>query len=33
MVCIFCKIAKGEIPKDFIFEDENFVAFLNIKPV
>jgi len=31
--CIFCKIASGEIPKDFIYKDENFLAFLDIKPV
>ena len=26
--CIFCKIANGEIPSDFLFEDENVVAFV-----
>jgi len=31
--CIFCKIAKGEIPKEFIYKDENFLVFLDIKPV
>ena len=31
--CIFCKIVSGEIPKDFIYKDENFLAFLDIKPV
>jgi histidine triad (HIT) family protein len=31
--CIFCKIAKGEIPADKIYEDKNFLAFLDIKPV
>lgn len=31
--CIFCKIASGEIPCDKIYEDENFLAFLDIKPV
>jgi histidine triad (HIT) family protein len=31
--CIFCKIAKGEIPSDKIYEDENFLAFLDINPV
>ncbi len=32
--CIFCKIASGEIPtEDFIYEDENFVAFLDIRPI
>ena len=28
--CIFCKIVKGEIPCFKIFEDENFLAFLDI---
>ena len=31
--CIFCKIAKGEIPAEKIYEDESFLAFLDIKPV
>jgi len=31
--CIFCKIAKGEIPVDFIEETNNFVAFLDKNPV
>jgi len=31
--CIFCKIAKGEIPHDRFYEDEKFVAFLDINPV
>ncbi len=30
--CIFCKIAKGEIPSYKIFEDDNFFAFLDIHP-
>jgi len=30
--CIFCKIIKGEIPKDFIFESENLVVFPDINP-
>ena len=32
--CVFCKIAHGEIPAgaDKIYEDENFIAFLDIKP-
>lgn len=33
MDCIFCKIANGEIPTDKIYEDENVIAFLDIKPV
>ena len=31
--CIFCKIIKGEIPCTKVYEDENFFAFLDIKPV
>ncbi|MDO8530198.1 MAG: HIT family protein [bacterium] len=30
--CIFCKISKGEMPCFKIFEDENTLAFLDIKP-
>lgn len=30
--CIFCKIIRKEIPKDFEFESENLVAFLDINP-
>lgn len=32
MDCIFCKIAKGEIPSYKIYEDKNLIAFLDIKP-
>ena len=28
--CIFCKIVKGEIPCNKIYEDENVLAFLDI---
>jgi len=28
--CIFCKIIKGEIPSYKIYEDTNYLAFLNI---
>ena len=31
--CIFCKIAKGEIPSNKVYEDEKFMAFLDIKPI
>ncbi|MFA5839008.1 MAG: HIT family protein [Candidatus Paceibacterota bacterium] len=31
--CIFCKIAKGEIPCDKIVENKSFLVFLDIKPV
>lgn len=30
--CIFCKIVKKEIPKEFKFEDEKIVAFDDINP-
>ncbi len=30
--CIFCKIAKGEIPADVIYENETVIAFKDIKP-
>lgn len=30
--CIFCSIAKGEIPKNFIYESENVMAFDDINP-
>ncbi len=28
--CVFCKVAKGEIPHFKIWEDKNYVAFLDI---
>jgi histidine triad (HIT) family protein len=31
--CIFCKIIKGEIPCEKVYEDDDFFAFLDIKPV
>ncbi|HRO65915.1 MAG TPA: HIT family protein, partial [Candidatus Dojkabacteria bacterium] len=30
--CIFCQIAKGEAPSYKIWEDDDFMAFLNIFP-
>ena len=30
--CIFCKIVKGEIPSYKVYEDNNFLAFLDINP-
>lgn len=30
--CIFCKIVRGEIPAHKVYEDENFLAFLDIHP-
>lgn len=31
--CIFCKIAKNEIPSYKIWEDKDFCAFLDINPI
>lgn len=31
--CIFCKIAKKQIPSDIIFENKNLMAILDIMPV
>ncbi len=31
--CIFCKIVAGELPSSKVYEDDEFLAFLNIKPV
>jgi len=30
--CIFCKIANGEIPTEFLFEDDDVVAFRDLNP-
>ncbi|MFA6404817.1 MAG: HIT domain-containing protein [Candidatus Paceibacterota bacterium] len=30
--CIFCKIANKEIPAHIVYEDENYIAFLDINP-
>lgn len=30
--CPFCKIVKGELPSYKIYEDENYLAFLDINP-
>ncbi|HHU76707.1 MAG TPA: histidine triad nucleotide-binding protein [Firmicutes bacterium] len=30
--CIFCKISKGEIPTEFLYEDDRAVAFDDINP-
>lgn len=32
MDCIFCKIAKGEIPSKKLYEDEKVIAFHDISP-
>ena len=31
--CIFCKLANGEIPTEFLYEDENVVAFKDAHPL
>ena len=31
--CIFCKIARGDIPCTSVFESEELIAFLDISPV
>jgi histidine triad (HIT) family protein len=30
--CIFCKIVKGEIPAHKVYEDDTYLAFLDIHP-
>ena len=30
--CIFCKIVRGEIPAHKVYEDNDFLAFLDIHP-
>lgn len=31
--CIFCKIVAGDIPASKVYEDEHFLAFLDISQV
>jgi len=31
--CIFCKIVKGDIPSYKVYEDADFIAFLDIRPL
>jgi histidine triad (HIT) family protein len=31
--CIFCKIIKKDIPATLVWEDEKFLAFLDVRPV
>jgi histidine triad (HIT) family protein len=31
--CVFCKIVNGEIPCKKVYENENFLAFLDIHPI
>lgn len=30
--CVFCKIIQGQIPCSKVWEDENFLAFYDIRP-
>ncbi len=30
--CLFCKIIKGEIPGEFLYEDDSFVVIKDINP-
>jgi histidine triad (HIT) family protein len=30
--CIFCKIARGEIPSNKVYEDDDVIAFHDIRP-
>ncbi|BBB15700.1 histidine triad (HIT) protein [Candidatus Rickettsiella viridis] len=32
MDCIFCKIIKGELPTEKVYEDENILAFNDLHP-
>lgn len=31
--CVFCKIVRGEFPSHRVYEDEKFIAFLDIRPL
>ncbi|MFA6601285.1 MAG: HIT domain-containing protein [Candidatus Paceibacterota bacterium] len=31
--CIFCKIARKEIPAEIVYEDNDFLVFLDINPL
>ena len=33
MDCIFCKIAKGELPSSKVYEDDDFIAILDLFPI
>jgi histidine triad (HIT) family protein len=30
--CLFCRIARGEIPADVVYQDQDVVAFRDIQP-
>jgi len=31
--CIFCNIASGKLPKSFVYRDDKFMVFTDIKPL
>jgi histidine triad (HIT) family protein len=31
--CIFCRIAEGKLPADFVFKDEDVIAINDVHPV
>ena len=31
--CIFCKIVRKEIPANVVYEDDKFLAFLDVRPL
>jgi diadenosine tetraphosphate (Ap4A) HIT family hydrolase len=33
MDCIFCKIVKGELPSNLVYEDDLIMCFLTIEPI
>ena len=33
MDCIFCQIVAGEIPSEFLYQDEEVIAFRDINPI
>ena len=33
MDCVFCKIVAKEVPAEIVYEDKEFVSFLDINPV
>ncbi len=30
--CIFCRLVNREVPAEIVYEDQNFLAFLDIRP-
>ncbi|MBI3559478.1 HIT domain-containing protein [Candidatus Gottesmanbacteria bacterium] len=30
--CVFCKIVRGEIPTEFVYQDEEIAVFNDVKP-